>query len=220
MLDTWFSSWLWPFATLGLAERDHGAEDVLPDDDARHRLRHPLLLGGAHDDGGPALHEEGPLPHGLPAHDGDRREGREDVEGQGQHHRPGRRHRQARRGCAALRARLADHQRGAGQEHQVLDGQRRGCAPLRQQDLERDALRAAEPRGLRRRSLRRPRGRWAGPRGVRSARALDPVARAARDRGGRQGAGGAPHLRRRAGGLSLHLGRSLRLVHRARRSRR
>ena len=55
----------------GLARRDARAQDLLPDDGARHRLRHPLLLGGAHDDGGPALHEEGALPHGLPAHDGD-----------------------------------------------------------------------------------------------------------------------------------------------------
>ncbi len=51
----------------------------------------------------------------------------------------------AKHGADALRFALAwlTTQRGAGEEHQVLDGQRRGRAPLRQQDLERDALRAA-----------------------------------------------------------------------------
>ena len=70
-----------------LARRDARAQDVLPDDDARHRLRHPLLLGRPHDDGGPPLHEEGAVPDRLPAHDGHRRERREDVEGEGQRHR-------------------------------------------------------------------------------------------------------------------------------------
>ena len=90
-------------------------------------------------------------------------------------------------GADALRFALAwlTTQRRAGQEHQVLGRQRRGRAPLRQQDLERDALRADEPRGLRRRSLRRPHRRRARPRRARSARALDPLARAARRRGGR-----------------------------------
>ncbi len=216
VLDTWFSSWLWPFATLGWPERDARAQDLLPDDRPRHRLRHPLLLGGPHDDGGAALHEEGPLPDRLPAHDGDGREGREDVEGEGEHHRPRRDHRPARRRRAPLRARLADDAGGAGEEHQVRRRQRRGRAPLRQQDLERRAVRADEPRGVRRRSLRRPAGRRPRPRRAGSPRALDPLARAARLGGGRRRARGVPDRRRRAGRLPLRLGRAVRLVHRAR----
>jgi len=93
---------------------------------------------------------------------------------------------------------VAHDQRGAGQEHQVLDGQRRGRAPLRNKiwNATRFAqlnLEASTPIASPTASQR------AGPRRVRLARALDPLARAARDRGGRQGAGGAPHLRRRAG---------------------
>ena len=38
-----------------LARRDAGAETLLPDQCARHRLRHHLLLGRAHDDDGAAL---------------------------------------------------------------------------------------------------------------------------------------------------------------------
>ena len=37
VLDTWFSSALWPFATLGWPERDRRAARLLPDRRARHR---------------------------------------------------------------------------------------------------------------------------------------------------------------------------------------
>ncbi len=49
VLDTWFSSALWPFSTLGLARRHRGPAPLLPDGRVGHRLRHPLLLGRAHD---------------------------------------------------------------------------------------------------------------------------------------------------------------------------
>ena len=39
-----------------------GAQALLPDQRARHRLRHHLLLGRPHDDDGPALHEGGAVP--------------------------------------------------------------------------------------------------------------------------------------------------------------
>ena len=91
VLDTWFSSALWPFSTLGWPEQDARAADVLPDQRAGDRLRHPLLLGRPHDDDGPALHGEGAVPHGVPARDRRRRERREDVEGEGQRHRSARR---------------------------------------------------------------------------------------------------------------------------------
>ncbi len=56
MLDTWFSSQLWPFSVFGWPERHRGHEALLPDGRPRHRVRHPVLLGGADDHGGPAVH--------------------------------------------------------------------------------------------------------------------------------------------------------------------
>ncbi len=57
VLDTWFSSALWPFSTLGWPDRDARARPLLQDGRAGHRLRHHLLLGRPDDDDGPALHE-------------------------------------------------------------------------------------------------------------------------------------------------------------------
>ena len=50
VLDTWFSSALWPFSTMGWP--DHTAElaKFYPTKRPGHRLRHPVLLGGADDD--------------------------------------------------------------------------------------------------------------------------------------------------------------------------
>jgi valyl-tRNA synthetase len=68
VLDTWFSSALWPFSTLGWPD-DRRPEDVLPHLAADHRLRHPVLLGGAHDHDGHRVHGRRALPqvyiHGL-----------------------------------------------------------------------------------------------------------------------------------------------------------
>ena len=76
---------LWPVAVLdaGLARADQGARDVLSEQRARHGARHHLLLDRPHDDDGPALHEEGAVPDGLPDVDGHRRQRQEDVEDQG-----------------------------------------------------------------------------------------------------------------------------------------
>ena len=52
VLDTWFSSALWPFATLGWPARHAGAARLLPDRRARHRARHHLPVGRAHGDDG------------------------------------------------------------------------------------------------------------------------------------------------------------------------
>ena len=65
VLDTWFSSALWPFSTLGWPDDDAGSEALLPDRRARHRLRHHLLLGRPDDDDGPAFHEGGAVPDRL-----------------------------------------------------------------------------------------------------------------------------------------------------------
>ena len=102
VLDTWFSSALWPFSTLGWPDQTHRAQEVLPDQRAGDRLGHPVLLGRPHDDDGHAVHDRGAVPHRLPARAGDGREGPEDVEVQGQHHRPPGADRQIRRRCAAL----------------------------------------------------------------------------------------------------------------------
>ncbi len=51
VLDTWFSSWLWPFSTLGWPEETDRSEALLPDQHARHRPGHHLPLGGADDHG-------------------------------------------------------------------------------------------------------------------------------------------------------------------------
>ena len=50
VLDTWFSSGLWPFSTLGWPDETADLRALLPDVRAAHRLRHPLLLGRPDDD--------------------------------------------------------------------------------------------------------------------------------------------------------------------------
>ena len=56
VLDTWFSSWLWPFATLGWPEETEDLEALLPEQPDGDRQRHHLLLGGAHDHGRDRVH--------------------------------------------------------------------------------------------------------------------------------------------------------------------
>ena len=59
VLDTWFSSALWPFSTLGWPERDRGPAAVLSHRHPGNRLRHHLLLGRPDDDDGPPPHPAG-----------------------------------------------------------------------------------------------------------------------------------------------------------------
>ena len=56
MLDTWFSSGLWPFSTLGWPEQTAELARYYPGDVLVTGLRHHLLLGRADDDDGPAFH--------------------------------------------------------------------------------------------------------------------------------------------------------------------
>ena len=72
VLDTWFSSGLWPFSTLGWPAPDGGSGHILPHRRVGDGLRHPLLLGGAHDHDGAEVHRPGAFPHGLPAWPGAR----------------------------------------------------------------------------------------------------------------------------------------------------
>ncbi len=60
VLDTWFSSALVPFSTLGWPQRDARAEALPALLRAGHRLRHHLLLGRPHDHDDHALHEAAP----------------------------------------------------------------------------------------------------------------------------------------------------------------
>jgi valyl-tRNA synthetase len=53
VLDTWFSSALWPFSTLGWPDDTPELKRYYPTERAGHRLRHHLLLGRPHDDDGP-----------------------------------------------------------------------------------------------------------------------------------------------------------------------
>ena len=66
VLDTWFSSGLWPFSTLGWPDDTARPPHLLPDEPPHQRLRHPVLLGRPHDHDGPppqrrSLHANGRL---------------------------------------------------------------------------------------------------------------------------------------------------------------
>ena len=88
VLDTWFSSGLWPLSTLGWPEADKELRPSLSDRRAGHRLRHHLLLGRPDDDVRPSLHGKSSVPRRLSPRPRPRREGRENVKIQGQCHRP------------------------------------------------------------------------------------------------------------------------------------
>ena len=138
VLDTWFSSALWPFSTLGWPDETPELDRYYPDRRPRHRLRHHLLLGRPHDDDGPALQEGSPLPRRLHPRPRPRREGLEDVEVEGQCHRPPASHH------GLWRRRLALHARGdgrAGTRHKARDEPRRRLSQLRDEAVERLALR-------------------------------------------------------------------------------
>jgi hypothetical protein len=108
VLDTWFSSALWPFSTLGWPEQTAGTEALLPDQRAGHRLRHHLLLGRPDDDDGPAFmkatarRSSRSTPSTSMPWSATRRA--EDVEVEGQRHRSAGTDRRIRRRRAALHA--------------------------------------------------------------------------------------------------------------------
>ena len=62
VLDTWFSSALWPFATLGWPDDDARPRLLLSERRQRDRPRDHLPLGGADDHGGPRVDGRGPVP--------------------------------------------------------------------------------------------------------------------------------------------------------------
>ncbi len=67
VLDTWFSSGLWPFSTLGWPNKTPLSTRFYPASDMETGLRHPVLLGRPHDDDGAPLHGRGALPARLAA---------------------------------------------------------------------------------------------------------------------------------------------------------
>ena len=124
-----------------LARQDAGARALLSDRHAGHRLRHHLLLGRPDDDDGPALHEGRAVRHRLHPRPRPRREGRQDVEVEGQRHRSPRADRRVRRRRAALHA---CRDGGPGPRHQARQIARRGLPQLRDQAVERLPLRRDE----------------------------------------------------------------------------
>ena len=58
VLDTWFSSGLWPMSTLGWPEYTPDFERYYPDQPAAHGLRHNFFLGRAHDDVRARVHRQ------------------------------------------------------------------------------------------------------------------------------------------------------------------
>jgi valyl-tRNA synthetase len=69
VLDTWFSSGLWTFSTLGWPNTHRGAQDLPPDRRAGDRLRHHLLLGCPDDHDDHALHQGRKRPAASPVQD-------------------------------------------------------------------------------------------------------------------------------------------------------
>ena len=158
VLDTWFSSALWPFSTLGWPDDDNGRRPLLSDRRPRHRLRHHLLLGRPDDDDGSPFHEGRSVSDGLHPRPRPRREGREDVEVERQRHRSPAPDRRLRRRRAALHA---CRNGGAGPRHQARAATGRRLPQFRDQAMEclplcgDERLRAAARASTRRKRRRR-----------------------------------------------------------------
>ena len=106
VLETWFSSAMWTFGTLGWPEKTRRTRDVPPDRRAGHRPRHHLLLGRPDDHDDVALHRSGAVPQGLHHRPRARCRRPEDVEEPRQRPRPARlrrRHLARRSGGQACR---------------------------------------------------------------------------------------------------------------------
>ena len=180
VLDTWFSSALWPFSTLGWPDKTPELARYYPTDtlvtgfDIIFFWVARMMMMGLH------FMKDVPFRHGLHPRPRPRREGRQDVEVEGQRHRSARAHRRVRRRRAAL------HPGGDGSpgpRHQARQSARRRLSQLRDQAVERLPLRRDERlrdasgiRAGRRRGgaqpLDRPRDRAHGRRGYRSDRGL------------------------------------------------
>ena len=121
-----------------LARRDPGSPALLPDQRHGDRVRDPLLLGRADDDARPLPDRCRAVPHGLPARDRPRPDGREDEQDEGQRRRSARDDQHDRRGRAPLRPRLRQRARSRPAPHRC-EAHRR--PELHEQAVERRSLR-------------------------------------------------------------------------------
>ncbi len=130
VLDTWFSSQLVPFSSLGWPDQTRDLEVFLPSDRAGHRQRHHLFLGIAHDHVDALLHGQGSVPPRVHQRHRARRRGREDVQVEGQHHRSAR----------------PDRWHHAGGAAQEID--RRACSEPSTRSASRSTCAATTPNGI------------------------------------------------------------------------
>ena len=105
VLDTWYSSALVPFSSLGWPKKTEELDALPAVVGARHRLRHHLLLGRPDDHDDAALHRQGAVPRRLHPRPGARRAGQADEQVGRQRARPGRPDRRHRPRAAAREAR-------------------------------------------------------------------------------------------------------------------
>ena len=134
----------------GVAGQDGGLPPLLPDRPDADRVRHHLLLGGADDHGGGEVRRRHPVPRRLHHRARARRARSEDEQVEGERGRSARGDGRDRRRRAAVHA---DRDGRAGHGHPALGRADDGLPAVHQQDLERVAVRADEPR--RRREPRR-----------------------------------------------------------------
>ena len=204
VLDTWFSSALWPFSTLGWPDETPEVKRYYPTDvlvtgfDIIFFWVARMMMMGLH------VMEASAVPRRLHPCAGPRREGPEDVEVERQRHRPARADRRLWRRRAPLHARRHG---GARARHQAQPITRRGLPQFRDQAVERRALR----RDQRLRSGQRLRSR------ERQAdhQPLDRRRERARARRRHRGARSLSLQRGCRRHLFLHLAQILRLVSRA-----
>ena len=139
VLDTWFSSALWPFSTLGWPDDSEDLRTFYPTKFAHQRLRHFIFLGCADDHDGPAFGSgcNGSAANSLPAivfafagaHGGRR----EDVQDQGYWRRPAAIDAAVWHRCAALHA----GEYGCARDGYYSErGSHSGSAGVREQNLE------------------------------------------------------------------------------------
>ena len=209
VLDTWFSSALWPFSTLGW-----------PDDTPEVKRYYPtnvlvtgcdiiffwvarMMMMGLH------FMKDAPFPTVYIHAPGPRREGREDVEVERQRHRPPRRHRRlsARTRCASRWRAVAAHSHDIKLSPQLVESQ----SQFRDQAVERLPL----CRDERLRAARRLRSDG----GKGNPEPLDRARDLARHARGQRGDRGLSLQRRGQRDLPLRLERLLRLVCRTRKAR-
>ena len=87
VLETWFSSALWPFSTMGWPDDTPDYRKYYPTSLLITGLRHSVFLGRAHDHDGPEIYRPGSLPAGLDAFARAQRRRPEDVEVERHRHR-------------------------------------------------------------------------------------------------------------------------------------